>query len=326
MPICCSRASSALKPTVKFRYLKAGFEIVGDHKQAREARQLYDYYQDLVKEIKLVTRIDGPAVVGHEEPFGVFIELLHTPEIERESGGFGRYLQNQNSNMFFSYNYGRPTENYRDKFKETVTAVLEDNFDVVSVTFQADDVNSRASAEYGWRVTPYAYLLLKAHGPQVDKIPMLKMDLDFLDTSGFVVLPIQSTALPIDSAPAMSSRPYDKLAITQTLNSAAQEGKLILEVKATAHGLVPPLDQILDRALRVSRLPMWKTKASPCHASTRIAASQSSSPSASVWSPSKVDRICPSVQRRLRSRRLASTKPRWSTSGTTTPTWPRSTR
>ena len=136
---------SALKPTVKFRYLKAGFEIVGDHKQAREARQLYDYYQDLVKEIKLVTRIDGTAVVGHEEPFGVFIELLHTPEIERESGGFGRYLQNQNSNMFFSYNYGRPTENYRDKFKETVTAVLEDNFDVVSVTFQADDVNSRAS-------------------------------------------------------------------------------------------------------------------------------------------------------------------------------------
>ena len=76
---------------------------------------------------------------------------------------------------------------------------------------------------------------------------MLKMDLDFLDTSGFVVLPIQSTALPIDSAPAMSSRPYDKLAITQTLDEhRAEEGKLILEVKATAHGLVPPLDQMLD--------------------------------------------------------------------------------
>ncbi|HEY4311854.1 MAG TPA: hypothetical protein VGN12_20570 [Pirellulales bacterium] len=238
---------SSLKPTVKFRYLKAGFEIVGDHKQAREARQLYDYYQDLVKEIRLETRLDGPAMVGHDEPFGVFVELYHTPEIERESGGFGRYLQNQNGNIFFSYNYGRPTENYRDKFKEAVTAVLEDNFDVVSVTFQADDVNSRASNEPGWRVTPYAYLLLKSHGPQVDKLPTLKMDLDFLDTSGFVVLPIQSAALPIDSAPEKSTRPYDTLAITQTLDERrAQEGKLILEVKATAHGLVPPLAEMLN--------------------------------------------------------------------------------
>jgi hypothetical protein len=238
---------SALKPTVKFRYLKAGFEIVGEHKQAREARQLYAYYQDLIREIKLVTRIDGPDVVGHEQPFGVYVELHHTPEIERESGGFGRYLQNQNGNMYFSYNYGRPTENYRDKFKEAVTAVLEDNFDVVSVTFQADDVHSRASQQPGWRVTPYAYLLLKSHGPQVDKLPTLKMDLDFLDTSGFVVLPIQSTALPIDSAPDKAPRPYDKLAITQTLDERrAQEGKLILEVKATAHGLVPPLAEMLD--------------------------------------------------------------------------------
>ena len=74
---------SGLKPTVKFRYLKAGFEIIGDHKQGREARQLYDYYQDLVREIKLVTRIDGPDVIGHDQPFGVYVELHHTPEIER---------------------------------------------------------------------------------------------------------------------------------------------------------------------------------------------------------------------------------------------------
>ena len=35
--------------------------------------------------------------VGHEQPFGVFVNLRHTREIERESGGFGRYLQNQNN-------------------------------------------------------------------------------------------------------------------------------------------------------------------------------------------------------------------------------------
>ena len=106
---------------------------------------------------------------------------------------------------------------------------------------------TRASDQPGWRVTPYAYLLLKSHGPQVDKLPTLKMDLDFLDTSGFVVLPIQSTAIPIDSAPDKMPRPYEKLAITQTLDERrAEEGKLILELKATAHGLVPPLAEMLD--------------------------------------------------------------------------------
>ncbi|MBI2823738.1 MAG: hypothetical protein HYX69_03490 [Planctomycetia bacterium] len=243
-----TRMSSA-KPAVKYRYLKAGFEIVGDHKQAREARKVFDYYKDLVTEIKLATRVDGSATVGNDEPFGVFIELSHTREIERESGGFGRYLQNQNAGgNYFYYNYGRPLENYRDKFKEAVATLLAENFDVQSVTFQAEDVSSRAAAEYGWRVTPYAYMLLKARGPQVDKLPSLKMDLDFLDTSGFVILPILSSALPLDASKVASEgRPHGKLNIVQTLDERqASKGKLVLEVKATARGLVPPLDKILD--------------------------------------------------------------------------------
>jgi hypothetical protein len=44
------------------------------------------------------------------------VNLKHTRDIERESGGFGRYLQNQNS-MSYSYNYGRPTADYRDRFE-----------------------------------------------------------------------------------------------------------------------------------------------------------------------------------------------------------------
>jgi hypothetical protein len=238
---------SALKPTVKFPYLKAGFEIVGDHKQAREARKVYDYYKDLVSEIQLVTRIDGSGKVGHNAAFGVFVDLRHTPEIERESGGFGKYLQNQNS-MSFAWNYGRPLENYRDKFDEAVRAALQEHFEVLSVTFQEKDVHSRASAEQGWRTTPYAYLLVKARGPQIDKLPSLKMDLDFLDTSGYTVLPVVSSALPIDAAPDKPGRrPYEKLQVTQTLDERqAKDGKLILEVKAKARGLVPPLDEFVD--------------------------------------------------------------------------------
>jgi hypothetical protein len=191
--------------------------------------------------------VDGSATVGHDEPFGIFVNLRHTREIERESGGFSRYLQNQN-NARYSYNYGRPTENYRDKFDEMVRQALGEHFDVKSVTFQDERVNSKATQDYGWRVTPYAYVLAKARGPQVDRIPPLRLDLDFLDTSGYAILPIESPAVPIDAAPDRGDdRPIKKLEVTQTLDERqADQGKLVLEVKATAQGLVPPLDEILD--------------------------------------------------------------------------------
>jgi hypothetical protein len=237
---------SAVGPAVKFRYLRAGFEIVGDHKQAVEARKVFDYYKDLVTEIRLEARIDGPDAVGYERPFGVFVNLRHTREIERESGGFGRYLQNQ-QNQPYAYNYGRPLENYRDKFTDFVRAAAGEHFDVLSVTFQDEKVNSKATQEYGWRVTPYAYLLLKARGPQVDKLPSMKLDLDFLDTSGYVILPIESPAVPLDAAGSGQPRPMRDLKLTQTLDERqAAEGKLIVEVKATAQGLVPDLNDIVE--------------------------------------------------------------------------------
>jgi hypothetical protein len=238
---------SAVNAAVKFRYIRAGFEIVGDHPLAAEARKLHDYYQDLVTEIKLDALLDGGDVVG-QEPFGVFINIRHTREIERESGGFTRYLQNQN-NMYFSYNYGRPTEDYRDKFQKVVEESLGEHFEVLSVTFQDENVNSRSiEGEYGWRYTPYAYLLVKARGPQIDKLPSVRLDLDFLDTSGYVILPIESPALPIDARPDKApARPYRNVQVTQILDERqADEGKLLLEIKATAQGLAPRLDEILS--------------------------------------------------------------------------------
>jgi hypothetical protein len=241
---------SAVKPAVKFRYLKGGFEIVGDHKDAAEAKKVFDYYKDLVTEIKLEAQVDGPSVVGHKQPFGVLVVLRHTREIERESGGFGRYLQNQNTGTYFSYNYGRPTADYRDRFQTAATEALKEHFEVLSVTFETDKVHSRAAEEYGWRITPYAYLLLKARGPQVDRLPPLRIDLDFLDTSGYVVLPIESPAVPLDARPAKGApRPALRLEVTQTLDERqAAQGKLLLEVKATASGLVPDLERIVDLA------------------------------------------------------------------------------
>jgi hypothetical protein len=231
------------KPHVKFNYLKAGFDIVGDHKHAVEAKKLFDYYKDLVQEIKLDVVVDGSTRVGHTEPFGIFVNIRHTREIERESGGFGRYLQNQSGYRFY-YNYGRPTTDYKDRFEVAARAALKEQYEVISVTFQDEKVNSRAASEFGWRYTPYAYVLLKPRGPQVDKIPPLRLDLDFLDTTGYMILPIESPIVPVDSK-ASEPRPLEKLSVTQTLDERqADKGILILEIKASGIGLVPDLKDL----------------------------------------------------------------------------------
>lgn len=238
---------SPLKPEMKYRYLKGGFAIVGDHPDAIEARKVFEYYNDLVTEIQLQTRIDGSDVVG-TEPFGLFVNLYHTEAVERESGGFAKYLQNQNS-MTYAYNYGRPTNDYRDAFETAAIAALSEHFEVISVTFEDEkNLKSREAREPGWRITPYAYLLLKARGEEVDLIPPVRLDLDFLDTSGYAVLPIESKAIPVDTGAGQAEpRPLRDLKITQTLDERRSgEGKLVLEVKATGRGLIPDFPQILE--------------------------------------------------------------------------------
>lgn len=242
---------SAVKPASKHIFLKQGFAIVGDNRKAAEAKKVFDYYKDLVSEIRLDAVVDGPDRVGHDGAFGVFVNIRHTREIERESGGFGRYLVNQNSGTGrYFFNFGRPTADYRDRFESLAREALKEQFEVVSVTFQSEKVHSRAAREYGWRVTPYAYLLLKPRGAQVDKIPPMRLDLDFLDTSGYVVVPIESPAVPIDCTPAHGSpRPVKKLQVTQVLDERkAKEGTLGLEVKASAVGLVGRFDELLNFA------------------------------------------------------------------------------
>lgn len=238
---------SGANPGVKFRYVEQGLAIVGEHELARDARQIHDYYTDLVHEIELDVRIDGADTVGHTEPFGLVVDIRHTKQIERESGGFGKYLQNQNaSNMGF--NFGRPTEDYRDRFEEGVREALEEHFEVVSVTFNDPKARSRAEPEYGWRVTPYAYVLLVPRGPQVDLVGGLRLDLDFLDTTGYAVLPVESSPIPIDaSAEVGTARPYEELRLTQRLDERqASDGRLALELEVTARGLVPGLDALVD--------------------------------------------------------------------------------
>ncbi len=234
---------------LKHRYLSAGLQIAGDQERARPAKDLMEFYQDLVTEVRLQTTIDGSDRVGHGSPFGIQVDLLHTAAIEREAGGFSKYLINQNSGGYY-YNFGRPPENYRDKFEEALRGALSENFDIKSVTFANSKVKSRPGEQEGWRVTPFAYVLLQPKGAQVDQIPGLSLNLDFLDTTGFVILPIGSSPVGLDARPDQGDpRPVTNLEIKQTLDERqAPEGRLILEVSASAKGLVPDLKDLLDLA------------------------------------------------------------------------------
>ena len=116
-----------VSPDLKYRFLEAALPITGEHKQIEDAVKIYQYYQDLITEIQLDVYLDGPDQIDATQPFGLFVNLRHTREIERESGGFQRYLINQN-NSPYSYNYGRPTEDYRDKFEKAARAAPRRTF------------------------------------------------------------------------------------------------------------------------------------------------------------------------------------------------------
>jgi len=243
-----SDSINTLKPELKPRYLRAGIRIVGNHESAAEARKLATYYDDLLQEVTLDVHVDGDATVGHTKPFGVFVALRHTDALGRESGGFGKYLQNQQG-MNYGYNpYGTPPVNYREDFEKQVREKFAETFEILSVTFHDDKVQPRGYGRAGWRETPYAYLLLKAKDGAVDRLPALQLDLDFFDKRGQVVLPVTSQVQMIDARPeSIAARPVKKIEVLQILDAReAAKGTLGLEIKATGHGLLPELKDLLE--------------------------------------------------------------------------------
>src|SRR6185503_17946536 len=205
------------------------------------------YYDDLLQELELVVRLDGDATVGHERPFGVFVVLRHTADLEREAGGFGRYLRNlKTSNPYYYNPYGGQQRNFPEEFEKQVREKLADHYDVKSVTFLDDKVKSRGYGRPGWRETPLAYLLLQAKDGAVDQLPPFNMDLDFSDSRGQVVLPVKSPVVLLDARPErVPARPLDKLEIVQMLDDRElAQGRVALEIKATANGLVPELGEL----------------------------------------------------------------------------------
>src|SRR4051794_31636385 len=100
----------------------------------------------------------------------------------------------------------------------------------------------------GWRQTPLAFVLLKTKDASVDQVPPVQLDIDMMDRSGTVILPISSQVVLIDARPdAAPARPVSGVEVTQILDQReVAKGKLTLDIKATAKGLLPELSDVLD--------------------------------------------------------------------------------
>lgn len=246
-----SDSTGQLKPEMKQRFLSHGVQVVADHPSAAEARKLVQYYADLLTEVELHADLEGDAIVGHARPFGLHLSVRHTQTVGRESGGFGKYLTNQQSGRQIFYGSsmsGQGAVNYRDDFEKRIREALSDRFDIVSITWHDQKVEPMTFGKSGWRQTPLAFVLLKAKDASVDKIPAVQLDIDMFDKQGTVIMPISSQVVLIDARPdSAPARPVAGTEITQILDQReAAKGKLTLDIKATAHGLLPELADVLD--------------------------------------------------------------------------------
>jgi hypothetical protein len=138
--------------------------------------------------------------------------------------------------------------NYRDEFTKNIHTALDETFEVSSVTFHDANVKTIDLPREGWQQTPLAYLVLRAKDASVDRIPSLQLDMDFSDQAGQVVLPVRTQVQPIEARDATSGvRPCQELALAFTMDEREwRAGKVVVEVSARGHGLIPSHTQLFD--------------------------------------------------------------------------------
>ena len=252
-----------LHEDLKYRYLASALIITKDDPFTLGAAKKVAYFDELLSEIRLQTRVDGPNTVGRVQDFGIIVSVIHTEAMSRVAQ-FGQYLTND-----ASAGPGKPrkksplarkmreAQGPRDELELSLTETLSPFFDIKSITFSPPEVKPRPNAQPGWEETVLAYILVRTKDASVDKIPPIEMDLKFVDLSGPVTIPAESAETVIkvgtDNIPP---RPVQKIELTQTLDTRQLgiNGALSLEVKATASGLVPELDQLLDLEALKARL------------------------------------------------------------------------
>lgn len=241
-----------LHEDLRYRYLAGALLITKDDPFTFGASKKLTYYDELLREVRLQTRVDGPNTVGRDQDFGIIFSILHTEAMGR-AARFGQYLSNE-TNAGGSRSRGpaahkmSAAQGARDELEMNLTQALSPFFDIQSITFATPDVKPRPTAQPGWEETVLAYLQVRAKDASVDKIPPVEMPLRFIDMSGPVSIPAESAETVIRVAPeGAPPRPASHIEIAQTLDTRQFpiNGSLTLEIKATATGLVPELEHLL---------------------------------------------------------------------------------
>ncbi|MFG0285752.1 MAG: hypothetical protein ACF8R7_15150 [Phycisphaerales bacterium JB039] len=234
------------KPTI----VRAGVRIVADHPAGAPLHRLNELYEDLVSnEIRLRLTIDGSDVVG-QGLFGLTLTLRYTNSVDRETGGFDKYLY-QDAYVRIGNTYRMV--NYQAQIRRSIETALSEQFTIESLGFFEPLTPSREVKEdgqLGWQEKPLAYILVKANDPSVDRIPQISFDMHFDDNLGPVTLPILSNAPPIDAAGDPALRPLKSLQVSQTvdlrrLTDQTDDRAVTIEVQARGDGVIPELDDLL---------------------------------------------------------------------------------
>jgi hypothetical protein len=228
-------------PPLKQRCLSESLAVLGDHPAGERARELDAYYGQLLDEVELHTAIDGSSQVGHGKPFGMRLSVRYSTPMGREADDFLSLTQKHYDSS------GTEVDN-KKKLEEEIRDKLEEDFLIEELCFYPPTTKRQLYGREGWRETPLVYLVLSAKDPAVDTIAPLQVDVMFRDGHGSVLLPIVSEKLLIDAREVEpASRPYADLKVKQLLDARElASGNIRLEIVASATGLVPKLNRLVD--------------------------------------------------------------------------------
>lgn len=238
-------------PEVKPKLVKHALRVIGDHPAGASLRAQEELYRDLMnEEIKLRLTIDGEDRVGVKEPFGVLISLRYTNAVERETGGFGKYLQN---GVYAQVGTTWREIDYRDRFQKQIEEALSKSFTIETLSFFDAFVppnTVKENGEEGWLEKPMAYVILSRNDVTVDTLPQIVLDMQFSDDTGPVTLAIPSNTAVLALGEESSARPVDELAVVQVVDlrdavHGDKEKTLKLEVTVKGKGVSPDVREIL---------------------------------------------------------------------------------
>jgi hypothetical protein len=237
-------------PEVKPRLVRHALRIIGDHPAGASLRAMQELYRDLVRdEIKLRLAIDGDDRVGVDEPFGAMLSLRFTHAVDRETGGFGKYLQN---GVYARVGNQFRVVNYRDDLEKTIRDAFGDRFEIDAIGFFDAFMPARGVVEEnqeGWMEKPLAYLVLRRRDAAIDTVPEVAMDMQFTDQTGPVTLGIASNTPLIAGGEDRTTRPCRNLEIDQVVDvRGLVEGDgepVTLELRLRGEGVLPDVREAL---------------------------------------------------------------------------------